>query len=113
MNNSSKIPLVIVKNSFSIKLTGETAEALLQQPRPVLWNNDGLYCWFPAIKIVNLVSVIKDKQKHAEANDLAYSPEICIAWEPALHGSAKEMVQAIELMSQQNNNNSSNKDTNV
>ena len=101
MEQSSKIPLVITKNSFSLTLKGKTAEALLQQPRPILWNNDGLYCWISAVRVVNLVSVIKDKQKHAEANDLLYNPEFRLVWNDGMlskNGSAKEMAQAIEEM---------------
>ena len=101
MNNSSKIPLVIAKNNFSIKLTGKTAEALLQQPRPILWNNNGLYCWISLIRMKNLVRTVKDKQKHAEANDLLFQPELSIRWLSQLTTEAIEMAQAIELMSQE------------
>jgi hypothetical protein len=105
MGQSSKIPLIIIKNSFSIKLTGKTAEALLQQPRPILWNNDGLYCWISQRRIENIVSNIKDRQKHAESNDMPFSPKFDLAWHnPALTCSwITEMAQAIEEMSQQGN----------
>lgn len=107
MNNDQKIPLIITKNSFSIILTGKTAEALLQQPRPILWNNDGLYCWVSLIRVKNQANIIKDKQIHAEANDLPFAPEFCFSCDtPA--GPIKEMAQAIELMLQQSNNNGSN-----
>ena len=101
MGQSSKIPLIITKSSFSIKLTGKTAEALLQQPRPVLWSNDGLYCWISEIKVSNQARVIKDNQIHAQANDLSFSPEFCLVWGDNLVGLVKEMAQAIELMSQE------------
>lgn len=104
MSDNSKIPLVITKNSFSIKLTGKTAEALLQQPRPILWNNDGLYAWIPLKRVKNLVRIAKDKQKHAKANDLIFQSELRIQWPNSQLNSllveAKEMAQAIELMSQ-------------
>ena len=98
--NSSRIPLVVTKNSFSIKLTGKTAEALLQQPRPILWNNDGLYCWVHTIRVANQARIIKDKQKHAEANDLPFKLEFRFEWDRS-RPDVKEMAQAIELMSQE------------
>lgn len=101
MEQSSKIPLVITKNSFSIKLTGKTAEALLQQPRPVLWNNDGMWCWIPAVRVVNQACNIKDMQKHAAANDLSFKIEFNFAFDSVVRGTAKDMAQAIELMSQE------------
>ena len=101
MEQSSKIPLLITKNSFSIKLKGKTAEALLQQPRPILWCNDGLHTWVPLVSVINQASVIRDKQKHAEANDLAYSPEFVFEWYATVRGTAEFMAQAIELMSQE------------
>jgi hypothetical protein len=107
MEQSSKIPLVITKDSFSIKLTGKTAEALLQQPRPILWCNDGLYNWVPLVRVVNQVNVIKDKQTHAKANDLPFVLEFYLVWDSALAGASKDLAQAIELMSQQSNNNGS------
>lgn len=101
MKQNSKIPLVITKNSFSIKLKGKTAEALLQQPRPILWNNDGMYCWFSQQRIKNMVSVIKDQQKHAKANDLTFKVGFDLKWcnPTSPHMWVSEMAQAIELMS--------------
>ena len=107
MNNSSKIPLVITKNSFSITLKGKTAEALLQQPRPILWNNDGMYCWISLIRIKNQVRCINDTITHAKANDQLYEPIFMLTWDGRTHHYSEEMAQAIELMSQQSNNNGS------
>ena len=105
MQQDSKIPLVITKNSFSIKLKGKTAEALLQQPRPILWCNDGLHCWFSRQRVRNMVGVAKDQQKHAEANDLPFDLMFDLKWHAMnVYLDASEMAQAIELMS--------NKDTN-
>ena len=102
---SSRIPLVITKNSFAIKLTGKTAEALLQQPRPILWNNDGLYCWIPLVRINNQVRRIKDRIIHAKANDQSYEPTFVLDWGGNVPRQSKEMAQAIELMSQEKKKN--------
>ena len=102
MEQSSKMPLMITKNSFSIKLTGKTAEALLKQPRPILWNNDGVRCWILTKAVKNQARVINDKKTHCKANDLPFKVEFTFAWNT--HSSLMvnyeiEMAQVIEIQS--------------
>ena len=107
MTLNSKIPLLITEDNYLGKLEGVRAEALLRQPRPILWNREGLYCWISLNRILNQANIIKDKQKHAKANDLPFAPVFYLSWDTTLTGSTKEMAQAIVEMSQHGNNNSS------
>jgi len=97
MEQNSKIPLLITKNSYSIILKGTTAEALMQWPRPVLWFNDGMYCWIPVVRIQNMARQLRDRKIFTTANDLPFACEFHLHWANGfpVRNQEKELAEAI------------------
>jgi hypothetical protein len=96
MAPSSKIPLVIIHKSFSLKLVGSDAKALIEKPRPILWCNDGMYCWIPIERVKNAASLAKDAKLAAENNNRTFTLTFFFNWEARiLPAHTQQMAEAI------------------
>lgn len=104
MGQNSRVPFLVTQNSYSITLKGTTAEALMQQPRPILWFNDGMYCWIPVKRIQNMARQLSDRKTYTTANDLPFACEFHLRWANGfpVRNQEIELAEAIvELLSQQ------------
>lgn len=53
-------PLVLKRKGSTLLIHGPDLQSLVDNPRPVLWCNDGLYGMIPKERIQNAVSTLKD-----------------------------------------------------
>jgi len=101
MKPNSKIPLVVTSESSLMILEGEVLNDLIANPRPILWNREGLYFWIPVVRVRNSVSLLKDNTISRKNNNdttplnLVYAP----TYTHQLKHIRKELAQAIEEMS--------------
>ena len=61
MLQNSRIPLRVTNSSCLIVLEGKVLDDLMANPRPILWNREGLYSWIPAVRVRNSVNILKDE----------------------------------------------------
>jgi len=84
-----------------IVLEGKVLDDLMANPRPILWNREGLYSWIPAVRVRNNMNLLKDTTVSMKNNNDT-SP-LCQPYTPVnvqqLTGVSKELAQAIEEMS--------------
>ena len=101
MGLNSRIPLMVTEAGSLIVLEGKVLDDLMANPRPILWNREGLYSWIPAVRVRNSVSILKDKAISKKNNNdlspltLTYK---CQDTTLLVH-IYKELAQAIEEMS--------------
>ena len=101
MGLNSKIPYLVTDKNSLIVLKGKVLDDLTVNPRPILWNNEGLYLWIPAIRVRNYVSVLKDdaisKKNNNDLSTLLMTYAAVSAEQ--LIGVNRELAQAIDEMS--------------
>ena len=101
MQPNSRVPYLVTNSSCLIVLEGKVLDDLMANPRPILWNREGLYSWIPAVRVRNSVSKLKDdvvsKKNNSDLSvlQLVYKNNSAIQ----LLGISKELAQAIEEMS--------------
>ena len=101
MGLNSRIPLMVTEAGSLIVLEGKVLDDLMANPRPILWNREGLYSWIPAVRVRNYVNVMKDKViSKKNNNDLsALQLNLAAVNTVQLTSFYKELAQAIEEMS--------------
>ena len=101
MLQNSRIPLRVTNSSCLIVLEGKVLDDLMANPRPILWNREGLYSWIPAVRVRNSVNILKDEViSKKNNNDLTALQLVYTAVSTKqLIGANKELAQAIEEMS--------------
>ena len=101
MKPNSKVPLMVTDASCLIILEGETLDDLMANPRPILWNREGLYSWISAVRVRNSVNLLKDAAISMKNNN--DTTPLCLPYTPVntqqITGVDKELAQAIEEMS--------------
>ena len=101
MEQNSKVPLVITSESSLLVLEGEVLDDLMTNPRPILWNREGLYLWVEGTRVRNSVNRLKDyviaKKNNSDLSPLRLVYSTGNAKQ--LMGPYKELAQAIEEMS--------------
>jgi len=99
MELNSKIPLVVTEKNSSFVLEGKTLTDMMETPRPILWNREGLYGWISIIQMRNAVRIAKDKIKAADNNYVTLSPTIICRWNDTISTIVIwPLAQAIEEM---------------
>jgi len=98
MGLSSKIPLVVIEPGCSIMLEGKVLDDMVENPRPILWNREGLYGWVSITQMRNTIRTAKDAIKIAKNNHLTVSHIIRMKWD-VITPTAEAPAQAIEEMS--------------
>jgi len=102
MGLNSRIPLMVTEAGSLIVLEGKVLDDLMANPRPILWNREGLYSWIPAVRVRNSVSLLKDEAiSKKNNNDLTVLQLIytAVSTIQLANSTSKELAQAIEAMS--------------
>ena len=101
MPQNSRIPLVATEAGCLLVLEGKVLTDLMANPRPILWNREGLYSWIPAVRVRNSVGLLKD-EAISKKNNNDLSPlqlEYTTINARQLRGTATNLARAIEEMS--------------
>jgi len=84
-----------------IVLEGKVLDDLMANPRPILWNREGLYSWIPAVRVRNSVNLLKDEAISKKNNNDSTVLQLIynVVNTGQLVSVDKELAQAIEEMS--------------
>jgi len=101
MQQNSKIPLMVTGADSLIVLEGKVLDDLMANPRPILWNREGLYSWIPAVRVRNSVNLLKDEAISKKNNNDSTVLQLIynVVNTGQLVSVDKELAQAIEEMS--------------
>jgi len=101
MQQNSKIPLMVTGADSLIVLEGKVLDDLMANPRPILWNREGLYSWIPAVRVRNSVNLLKDEAISKKNNNDSTVLQLIynVVNTEQLVSVDKELAQAIEEMS--------------
>ncbi|TSA58215.1 hypothetical protein D4R42_00110 [bacterium] len=101
MQQNSKIPLMVTRADSLIVLEGKVLDDLMANPRPILWNREGLYSWIPAVRVRNSVNLLKDEAISKKNNNDSTVLQLIynVVNTGQLVSVDKELAQAIEEMS--------------
>ena len=100
MQRNSKIPLTVTNSSCLLVLEGKVLDDLMANPRPILWNREGLYSWIPAVRVRNSVNILKDEAVSKKNNNDLTVPQLIYTAVSTkqLIGTDKILAQAIDEM---------------
>ena len=65
-------PLVIRQCGKVLTISGSDLAELLNKPRPILWDNKGLFAIVPTERVWNAVSVFKDRQHCKKTGSIVF-----------------------------------------
>ena len=81
MQPSSKVPLMVIGKKLSFKLEGEKLAALIKEPRPILYECEGMYTWININQVKNAIRRCEDEEIRAKNNEVPYTPHITFNWQ--------------------------------
>ncbi len=101
MGLNSRIPLQVTESGCLLVLEGEVLNDLMANPRPILWNREGLYFWIPRVRVRNDANRMKDTIVSKKNNNDVTALQLVYAVVNAvqLFGIEKQLAQAVEEMS--------------
>ena len=101
MGPNLRIPLQVTESGCLLVLEGKVLDDLMANPRPILWNREGLYFWIPATRVRNDANRMKDTIVSKKNNNDMTIVQLVYAAVNAelLTGVNKKLAQAIEEMS--------------